>query len=353
MDSIGRLKDYFIIKNKIGTGTFSKVYKGFYCKTKKTVAIKKIKNKSSIDKIIEKEIEIISGLEHENIIKLYEVVSNEKYHFLILEYCELGDLSEYLKKNELDERMTQEIFSQIISGIKYLYEKKIMHRDLKPQNILLTNDLKIKISDFGFAKFYNNLDETMCGSPYYMSPEMITNNGYNCKSDLWSLGIILYQMIVGKIPYKANNIQSLIREINSKRIMLPDHIIVTSNCKKLIYSLLEIDLNKRIQWEDLFNHPWLEKKSIELNIPKIIKDTEQINKTNPIEIPKKKSEEEQIYLSEPLFNNSYHYYNDSDYIIINSTPQNEIGCDNNSRNIVDVINSSISNLKKSIKMFSI
>ena len=361
------LGEYYVLKDKIGAGCFSKVYKGFHNKTKNIVAIKKIKNKNINEKYIEREINIISKLDHPNIIKMYEVISNKKYHYLVLEYCNMGDLSTYLEKNLLNEFSSKKIFIQLVEGLKYLYKNQIMHRDLKPQNILLKNDIEVKISDFGFANFYNNLDQTICGSPYYMAPEILTHKKYTNKADLWSLGIILYQMLVGKLPYQSGSINELLNEINSKQISLPPNINITLECNNLLNSLLEIDYNYRIDWNELFKHEWINNsKSIENNtniindnsipIPIPKKNTNIIKDNSiPIPIPKKNTNNLSCSiqnLSEPLFNNKFHSYNENDFIIISSPPQNIIDDDINNSSYSEYISKSLTNLKKSIRFLN-
>ena len=127
---------------------------------------------------------------------------------MILEYQENGDLSKFLNKKPLKEMYAKKYLKQLADGLKYLLDNNILHRDLKPQNILLTDDYILKITDFGLARYYqqDNMITTICGSPLYMAPELLKNDKYNIKSDIWSLGVIIYQMVMKNHPFKADNI---------------------------------------------------------------------------------------------------------------------------------------------------
>ena len=141
--------------------------------------------------------------------------------------------------------------------MKYLLENKIIHRDLKPQNILVTNLGDIKISDFGFARYFDNdmVIQTICGSPLYMAPEIMKNKKYDLKSDLWSVGIILFEMLVGHAPFKAKNIFDLMKQIEKNDVKIPRDTKISDDCKDLLLKLLQKDPEKRITWPQFFTHP--------------------------------------------------------------------------------------------------
>lgn len=257
------LKNYKVYKRKIGRGSFSSVYKGYNKINNLPVAVKKINDDivSKMKKYIKREIEVMKKLKHKNILKLYEVIYENNNIYLVLEYCKYGDLSFFLKKNRLTEPQVKNFLCQIVDGLKYLHNFNIFHRDLKPQNILIDRNLNLKITDFSFAKEDNeeNLSQTMCGSPLYMAPEILNYQEYTNKTDLWSIGVIMYELIVGKTPYRAKNIVNLVKNIRNRDVIIPKNIHISSNCKHLLFSLLEKDPDKRITWKNFFLHPWIQK----------------------------------------------------------------------------------------------
>jgi len=257
-----RLGSYIVWKNPIGSGSFSDVYKGIHSETKQIVAIKglRINSKTNLNRI-HFEINIMKDLEHPNIVKLFEVIDSidEGRIYLIMEYCSGGTLDKYIETDEnLTEKQIHHYIKDLSVGLSYLRSKNILHRDLKPHNLLISEDNNLKISDFGLSTLLENdkMTDTLCGSPLYMAPEVLMNNIYGVKSDLWSVGIILYQLIYGKHPYKFTNMYELIQEINKSVIAYPP-TQVSQNCLNLIKGLLQPDNNLRLCWGAFFMHPWL------------------------------------------------------------------------------------------------
>lgn len=149
--------------------------------------------------LLENEIKVLKTCDNKNIIKLYDIKKTANNFYLILEYCNEGDLSQYLKKNKtLSEKEAIEFFLQILNAFKTLNKHKIMHRDFKLANILM-HDGEIKIADFGFSKLLTNEEftETMLGSPLNMAPEVLGGTHYNSKADIWSIGVVFYEMLFG------------------------------------------------------------------------------------------------------------------------------------------------------------
>tara|TARA_B110000208_G_scaffold66268_1_gene86012 strand:- start:2021 stop:3115 length:1095 start_codon:yes stop_codon:yes gene_type:complete len=262
----------YIIYNKIiGNGAFSIIYLGEIYLTRKKIAIKCVKLNKINSKIVNREINIMKKLDHINIIKLIDSFKIDNKVYIILEYCNFGDLYNIIQKKKFNEKKYQDIFRQIMSGIRYLQSKNINHRDLKPHNILLTNDYTVKICDFGFASD-NDLSTTICGSPLYMAPEILRYEKYTSKAELWSLGIILYQLIYKKTPFKnCKNINDLVNNINNFELNLKYKEYLSKNIIDLLSRLLIVDYNKRITWNDFFNHEWF-------NINKIIPNPKIKNK---------------------------------------------------------------------------
>ena len=200
----------------------------------------------------------MNKLNHKNIIKLYDTIYTEKYVFLVLELCDT-DLYTYIHNNIITEKDTQYIVKQIIEAIKYIMDNNIVHRDLKPHNILINKDTKeIKLCDFGFAREFKDtlLTDTICGSPLYMAPELLQNQKYNIKSDIWSLGIIMYEIVMKNHPFKSNNISDLINKINNNKPILTNSNF-SNDCKELIRDLLIVDYTQRLDWDDIFTNKWI------------------------------------------------------------------------------------------------
>ena len=210
------IKDY-IASKRIGKGSFSNIYKGYSTKKNKEYAIKEVfidkkNNKSNV----KREFLVLKKLNHPNIVKLHDLIVDTNYNniYFVFDYYSKGDLAKFLDNKPLKEKFCKKYIKQLSDGLKYLLDKDILHRDLKPQNILLTNEYNIKITDFGFARKINKdvLLNTLCGSPMYMAPEIINKQDYNYKSDLWSVGVILYQMFYGTVPFNVNNFVQLIKK---------------------------------------------------------------------------------------------------------------------------------------------
>lgn len=258
--------EYSFTRKKIGRGAFSNIYLGKNQFTQRPVAIKEI-SFEQIDKIkqnIKREFSLLKKLKHKNIIGLHDVYFDNigKNIFLVLDYHKRGDLAKFLKGKALKEKYAKKYMRQIADGLCYLYKNKILHRDLKLQNILVTDSLDIVITDFGFARYFENdtMIQTICGSPMYMAPEMILKKKYNNKSDLWSVGIILYELLTGDVPFKVKNMVELIQTIQKVKITLPlkYDTMLSSSCKELLFQLLKKNPDERISWEDFFTHKWFD-----------------------------------------------------------------------------------------------
>ncbi len=255
---------YKIFRNKIGKGTFSKIYKGISLLNKKEIAIKIIKKKNiKNEQLIQREIKVLQTLHHENIIKLVDVLTTTNRYYLIFNYCKYGDLKNYIynEKPNLSEKEIQNLMIQLKNGLEYLYIHKIIHRDLKPQNILINENNILKISDFGFAKIYknNNMSQTLCGSPLYMAPEILNYQKYTDLADLWSVGVILYEILFKETPIKGGNLYKLVQNIkkyNSQKDYILNHNEYTISVIDLVQKLLEKNPKQRLSWKSFLNHKW-------------------------------------------------------------------------------------------------
>ena len=279
------LKDY-TIKDIIGKGTFSVVKLGIDKKTNEKVAIKilekrKMTNKKDIIRV-EREIDILKSIEHINVIKVYKILQDPDKIYIIMEYCENGELfKRIIDKKKLPEEECSFFYFQLINGLEYLHSKDIIHRDLKPENLLLTKYDTLKIIDFGLSNYntYDNLLSTPCGSPCYASPEMITGEKYNgFMLDIWSSGIILYAMIYGTLPFEDcdNNTDLLFKTIYKCKIKFNK-----SFCNlgvDLLKKILVPDPKKRYDIPQIKNHPFYKKgKTVYLYKQKLIKDEMENN----------------------------------------------------------------------------
>tara|TARA_B110000971_G_scaffold48732_1_gene48790 strand:+ start:1949 stop:3055 length:1107 start_codon:yes stop_codon:yes gene_type:complete len=243
---------YYYYNIPIGFGSFSTIFKGADYSDDKEIAVKKI-NKIIDKRHFNNEINLMKSLSHDNILKLHEVVrKTQKEIYFILEYCEGGDLNDYISSG--DTEFDNKYYYEILEALEYLYKNDILHRDIKPQNILI-HENSIKISDFGFAKTFekNELITTFCGSPLYMAPEIILNKKYNYTSDIWSLGVVLYQLLTKQHPYQCDSREILWKKMKAQELKIDFEVINSINKKTIIASLLKFNDKQRITWEELFN----------------------------------------------------------------------------------------------------
>nr|XP_018260145.1 ULK/ULK protein kinase [Kwoniella dejecticola CBS 10117]OBR82303.1 ULK/ULK protein kinase [Kwoniella dejecticola CBS 10117] len=310
----------YVVGNEIGRGSFATVYKGYRSKTKVPIAIKAVSRQKLTTKLLENlesEINILKVIHHRNIVALEDCFKNDTHIYLVMEFCSGSDLSIYIKnrgrletldfiprpgssmaqlarKDEgkifwphpssggLDEKVTRSFLGQLAQAIKFLRAQDLMHRDIKPQNLLLqpATDTEIaeghpygipvlKVADFGFARILPAaaMAETLCGSPLYMAPEILRYEKYDATADLWSVGAVLFEMSVGRPPFRANNHVELLKRIErgEDRIKFPDEtppaerkdtnpppIPVSPDIKALIRALLKRKPADRIGFEEFF-----------------------------------------------------------------------------------------------------
>ena len=272
------------VTNKIGEGSYGAVYLAFNLYTKQKVAIKRIvKNKENeIDELeLKNEINILKKLDHPNILKIIEFYSSEHSYYIITDYCANGELYDQIKY-KYNENQLAVLFYQVLSGIAYLHTNNIVHRDLKLENILITeietnkktNDryFWIKIIDFGTAKFFdkNKKEKSVVGSSYYIAPEVLKKS-YNEKCDTWSIGVILYMLIVGRAPFDGSDDEEIINNIKKGKYNSQHKKLLESSeeVQDLVKNLLQIDVKKRFSAIEALKHPWFKKfkaKSLYSNI---------------------------------------------------------------------------------------
>ena len=246
------------IEGTIGEGNFGKVKYGTHILTSQPVAIKFI-NKNRLIRPgdmerIKNEMNIIYSSNHPNILKAYEIFEDESNYYIVMERPERGDLFNYIcSKGRLSLDEASFIYFQLVNAVSYLQKMKIAHRDLKPENILLTEDFILKIGDFGLSKYYKNKNvrmSTICGSPCYSAPEMLRGNKYRpYPIDVWGIGIILYCMVCGALPFEDTKEDDLIRKVVQCDYNCPYYI--NQNVRALFKRIFCSNPNERITMEEL------------------------------------------------------------------------------------------------------
>ncbi|KAK1133795.1 hypothetical protein K0M31_011583 [Melipona bicolor] len=265
-------------KDLIGHGAFAVVFRGRHRKKPNfVVAIKSITKKSlaKSQNLLGKEIKILkelTELHHENVVALLDCKESNYNVFLVMEYCNGGDLADYLSaKGTLSEDTIRVFLKQLAGAMKALHAKGVVHRDLKPQNILLSHScgkacpqphqITLKIADFGFARFLQDgvMAATLCGSPMYMAPEVIMSLQYDAKADLWSLGTIVFQCLTGKAPFQAHTPQALKLFYEKNANLGPKIPPGTSpELSDLLMGLLRRNARDRMPFDEFFGHPFLQ-----------------------------------------------------------------------------------------------
>ncbi|CAO3588951.1 unnamed protein product [Absidia cylindrospora] len=263
----------YLLLQTLGEGEFGKVKLGIHIESGHEVAIKLIK-RDNIDSStrmtkVEREISVLRTVRHPYIVKLYDVIETEKYIGIILQCASGGELFEYILAHRyLKEKDASRLFAQLISGVHYMHQKHIVHRDLKLENLLLDRHRSIIITDFGFANQFSStrddLMSTSCGSPCYAAPELVISEGLYVGSavDIWSCGVILYAMLCGYLPFDddpanpdGDNINLLYKYILNTPLAFPEY--VSADARDLLRKMLVPDPAKRCSMEIIMAHPWL------------------------------------------------------------------------------------------------
>ncbi|KAJ6237563.1 kp78a-related [Anaeramoeba flamelloides] len=263
MTLTGNISDYEI-KELIGVGSYGKVKKALHIPTQQMVAMKIIKKseyhlKKKEFQQLQREIQILQTLNHPHIIKLFDVIETKRTWVIVTEYSDGGELFDYLVQNKkLKESVARKFFRQLLQGISYCHFSNIIHRDLKLENLLLDKNLNLKIIDFGLSNFErkDQLLKTFCGSPSYSAPEILRRQQYSgFKSDVWSMGVILYLMVVGSPPFFSMNARDLFQKIVTGSYILPNYL--PEGLKDLIPRMLSVDPANRISIKEILTHEWV------------------------------------------------------------------------------------------------
>mmetsp|Transcript_138109 Transcript_138109/g.385315 ORF Transcript_138109/g.385315 Transcript_138109/m.385315 type:complete len:397 (-) Transcript_138109:29-1219(-) len=244
----------------IGKGHFGKVKVAEHTGTSQKVAIK-IVGKGQMDRQkLKQEIEIQRLLDHQNVVRLHEVMEVGSCTFIVMEFAPGGDLLDYLEaRSRLSEGEAQRLFRQIVAGVAHCHGRMVAHRDLKPENLLLDDNLNIKIADFGLSAVFREgeLLKESCGSPNYAAPELWYSNVVyeGPEVDVWSCGVILYALLCHSLPFDAPDMRDLLRMILGARYWLPSH--VSSDAGELIGFMLTVNRMARISVPQIQAHRWL------------------------------------------------------------------------------------------------
>lgn len=262
MKRFKKMNKYQIIRS-LGSGAAGTVHLARDKVTNQQLAIKEIniESKDSLNHTLN-EIENMKKLQHPNIVRYHNSYQEGNKLYIVMEYIDGGDLASYIADRNtrfLTEDVILRIFIQIVLGLRYIHEHKIVHRDLKPQNIFITRVGVVKIGDFGVSRSLDRSSElmkTLVGTPYYLSPEIWNHEPYNSKTDIWSLGCILYELCALKKPYKASNINQLIVAIfNGSYEPLTKRY--TENLRELVSDMLQQDPSKRPSAQMILQRPFI------------------------------------------------------------------------------------------------
>lgn len=261
-------EDFYLVpdRNFLGRGTYGEVQLIKHKENKEFFALKRIKKVTKDHKVpiklLYREISVQQKLLHPNITRLFDHYETPNEVFLFLEYIDGGNLYSQLKRKiKFPEREACKYFYQICQGVQYLHRNNIIHRDLKPDNILITKTGNVKICDFGWAISASEERKTYCGTLDYMAPEIMRESQYSNKVDIWSLGIILYELLQGQTPFRGRSVADKLRKIMNKEI---EFVVGISNAAKgLVLKMLEIDSNLRPNILDVIDNDWIRRYVIE------------------------------------------------------------------------------------------
>jgi serine/threonine protein kinase len=275
----------------LGSGAFGEVYLARNSIDSKFYAIKHI-NKSKLDSVsikpelIYREINVHTKLLHDHIARLYDYHEDNKSFYLIVEYIENGTLFKIIQKTEgLSEDESFKYFIQVASALNFLHQNNMIHRDLKPENILINKDGNVKLCDFGWTVETNKTRETFCGTYEYMAPEIIVEKPYNKAIDVWSLGILLYELLHSYSPFRAKSSNHGPNENSSYKEVMKNVVNhkfkiekkISDECRDLLVNLLNPKMENRMTISEVFQHPWVKKYEKNLKEAHVEKDIKKFN----------------------------------------------------------------------------
>ncbi|KAM6454955.1 aurora kinase A isoform 2-T3 [Liasis olivaceus] len=269
--------DDFEIGRPLGKGKFGNVYLAREKESKFILALKVLfktqLEKAGVEHQLRREVEIQSHLRHPNILRLYGYFHDATRVYLILEHAPRGEVYKELKKlTKFDDQRTATYMTELADALLYCHSKRVIHRDIKPENLLLGSNGELKIADFGWSVHApSSRRSTLCGTLDYLPPEMIEGRTHDEKVDLWSLGVLCYEFLVGKPPFEAETYQETYRAISRVDYRFPP--FVTEGARDLISKLLKHDPKHRLPLDNVLKHPWVTSNSIKSPKHKIVEAT--------------------------------------------------------------------------------
>jgi aurora kinase len=262
-----KITDFEILK-ELGSGSFGNVYLVRHKKTQCEYAIKAIdkRNKTNQEEkpYFRREVEVMYKIHHPNVVKLYGHFEDNNYCYFIMEYISKGNVYNLLptdKKKRLSTKVCASIIKDVICAIYFLHNMKppIIHRDIKPENVLLSDGLVAKLTDFGWSNYIQEDEKrtTVCGTPIYLAPEILLEQGHDEAVDLWCIGVLLFELTTAQVPFQGNDIDTLKENILKLKITWPKDI--NTDAKNLIMKILKLDPKQRLPLEEMLKHPFITK----------------------------------------------------------------------------------------------
>ncbi|XP_055838738.1 uncharacterized protein LOC129906825 isoform X2 [Episyrphus balteatus] len=266
---------YYELEKTIGKGNFAVVKLASNIVTKTKVAIKIIDKTCLNEEYLAKtfrEIAILKEMHHPHITRLYEVMESQTMIYLVTEHAAGGEIFDHLVENgRMKEPEAARVFTQLVSAVQYCHSKGVVHRDLKAENVLLDKDMNIKLADFGFSNRYNEGTplKTWCGSPPYAAPEVFQGLEYDGpKADIWSLGVVLYALVCGALPFDGKTLLDLKSKVVLGKFRIP--YFMSQDCESLIRNMLVVEPDRRYTLKQIIKHRWLSEWSGDIEITSTI-----------------------------------------------------------------------------------